>query len=953
MHSVENSSSDGQDTGSGERHGAVFPGLLRALFCGLAFVFIPSYPAYTACVPGPEWQVSWTGVLLLGAATDPSGNVIVCGYNESGNADMWIRKYDSNGGVVWSRSFGGEFGGNDYGRWVATDGDGNVVCVGSVEMAAGDSEWQVNKYSPTGDLLWTRTYSGPPTGGSDSAERVAIDGSSNIVVAGTEGRNDLSEGLNARIIKYSPQGDVLWSRYYNKSLWMDNTVTGVAADSSGNVFVVGSLYYYGPFVAVISKYDSVGNLEWSRSCYAEPYTYGPASFNSLVVDAQGNAVVGGASGDYYNGAPIVWKYGPDGTALWAKRLHEPYYYSYNSQRVTALSLGAGDRIFVAGDWRDVWHLVYLEGDSSQIFEISHEQTCNQTTFGASGDLYALAWPYSVVKYPFPPCMSSALVSPSQPVVVGQWRDITLEVSNTGGHKAFAVAPAVEVNRGWGLAHLESSPAPADVPGGETRQFTWTYSISGAGAIGVTVTATGYDIMPANTIAVASSTEFMAGAEGYISAQCSLSNPQPCVGDWIEVSLVTGNPGYGAAENVNPAIQVNSAAGVLVPISGPVPAGPVTIPGGGFQYFRWTFSVSGAGLLSFTATATGNGSGTGVFLSAVAGAVGYAGEPAKLSSSLAMVPEIAPAANHLDVCLSVANNGFSAAQNVVPSLAVTGGANLLSFIVGPSPAGPVSLQPGGSAVFCWTFSVAGDGFVEMSATASGTDARTGGAISSTAMIGGPMTMFFLAPGRVLVTGLSVLPSPVRQGGEFEARLTVSNSGGLRVSGVTASLTLSDLARARIIEGPVPAGPATLEPNRATTFAWKVRAVNRGSVTMAALASGMMGGIVVSRESQAPQDILPGYDAQLVTYPNPVAGDAFTVGINLDEDAYELVVEVFNLGYEPVYRGTWRNVTTLDQGVQVSGVSRWAPGVYFLKVHAKTPGGVTKKFPVAKVVIKRGE
>ena len=84
--------------------------------------------------------------------------------------------------------------------------------------------------------------------------------------------------------------------------------------------------------------------------------------------------------------------------------------------------------------------------------------------------------------------------------------------------------------------------------------------------------------------------------------------------------------------------------------------------------------------------------------------------------------------------------------------------------------------------------------------------------------------------------------------------------------------------------------------------------------------------------------------LVVYPNPVSGDWFSVKVPSMNATIEL--EVLNGAFQRVWSGTYTNEPRSAGGVTVRGVSRWAPGVYY--VVAKEFAGVSS---MARVVVKR--
>ena len=80
-----------------------------------------------------------------GVATDAGANVIVHGYAQGADADIWTRKLDRDGTEVWTRVVDNGF--DDRGTGVTTDLAGNVVATGSIGNGNDTDIW-VNKDRP-------------------------------------------------------------------------------------------------------------------------------------------------------------------------------------------------------------------------------------------------------------------------------------------------------------------------------------------------------------------------------------------------------------------------------------------------------------------------------------------------------------------------------------------------------------------------------------------------------------------------------------------------------------------------------------------------------------------------------------------------------------------------------------------------------------------------------------
>lgn len=240
---------------------------------------------------------------------------------------------DTNG---WTRLLGKD--GGEYAAGVVTDGNDNVIITGMVGFAL---DWQpfagfldvfICKYDSNGTKLWTRLLGSPDW---EEPSGIAVDASGNLYVTGfTYGQIDgqPNAGMaDAFIAKYDSSGNRLWTRQFG-SAEFDNT-TGVAVDSSGNVYISGYTFdwLYGPpnirnDDIFIAKYDTDGNQQWIK-VFGTP---GDDVGRGIAVDATGNTyLVGGISGPVDgqpyagSGDAFIAKYDPSGTRLWISLFGSP------------------------------------------------------------------------------------------------------------------------------------------------------------------------------------------------------------------------------------------------------------------------------------------------------------------------------------------------------------------------------------------------------------------------------------------------------------------------------------------------------------------------------------------------------------------------------------------------------------------------------------------------------
>ena len=175
-----------------------------------------------------QWVVSNTSNDGRSVLIDLAGNIVVSGW------DNHIRKYDSNGALIWDSA-------DDTGAafWDMTlDAAGDVYATGSIrDNGASDDYWTV-KYNSNGVKQWSSRYAGSANG-IDYARSIAVDGSGNVIVTGyttiPNGRNTISK---LATIKYNAAGS---------QQWIDIREQGrggfsVKVDHADNVYVAGENY---------------------------------------------------------------------------------------------------------------------------------------------------------------------------------------------------------------------------------------------------------------------------------------------------------------------------------------------------------------------------------------------------------------------------------------------------------------------------------------------------------------------------------------------------------------------------------------------------------------------------------------------------------------------------------------------------------------------------------------
>ncbi len=147
------------------------------------------------------------------------GYTYTCGatLNDYGNYDILVSKVHSTADtLVWSVTYSGGYGGDDYAADVAVDGGGNVVVVGTTQVGSLDYDAITIKYNSSGTQQWVRTYAGA-AGAPDGLTCVAFNGSDVYATGGMV--NDPQRLTDVLIVKYNSSGTQQWAEDWDNSTY--------------------------------------------------------------------------------------------------------------------------------------------------------------------------------------------------------------------------------------------------------------------------------------------------------------------------------------------------------------------------------------------------------------------------------------------------------------------------------------------------------------------------------------------------------------------------------------------------------------------------------------------------------------------------------------------------------------------------------------------------------------
>ncbi|MDP3737690.1 MAG: PQQ-binding-like beta-propeller repeat protein [Hyphomonadaceae bacterium] len=334
-----------------------------------ALVFVGIAEAQQA--PASTWQ-HVADVRYRGEIKDielaANGDIVVSGFSPGvrGYVDGWVARFDATGRQLWSRLVGGNPRDEILDLALAPDGD--IVVSGWRDIAAFVSNGLVARYSPNGDLRWSRTIE---VDGSLALYEIMVRGDGEVIAAGRHAtRNDTQ--MHPFMVALDSAGQTRWtfdsyehspSPTKMKSAVVPTSAISLASDGvielqqtfnqhaygecvrvsleTGNLLggtcdasvparaksrrgrPTYAAYESGPLAArdpFVRKFSASGALVWEKALTSENND----GANDVAETADGGAVVAGyeTTGDridMHNWNGLLIRLGSDGTEIWRRR----------------------------------------------------------------------------------------------------------------------------------------------------------------------------------------------------------------------------------------------------------------------------------------------------------------------------------------------------------------------------------------------------------------------------------------------------------------------------------------------------------------------------------------------------------------------------------------------------------------------------------------------------------
>jgi uncharacterized delta-60 repeat protein len=305
-----------------------------------------------------QWNATWGGVDYdygHDVAVDSANNIFLAGYTSSfgvGSSDGILVQYNGLGQQQWNTTWGGS--GDETGYDIVVDSSDNVFLAGSItSFGAGGEDILLIKYVESSDdngagpipssnppeQQWNTTWGRV---GDDWGRNIAVDSSNNIYITGRTNSFGAG-GDDIVLVKYDNLGQQQWNTTWGTSV--SESGYAIALDSSGNIFITGSISTGNPppdtVNMILVKFNSLGEYQWNKTWGGGHIEWGW----EIILDSSDNILITGFTFSYGEGSGDLFlvKYGSQGTLQW-----DATWGGSEFEIGFEIALDSSDNIFITG-----------------------------------------------------------------------------------------------------------------------------------------------------------------------------------------------------------------------------------------------------------------------------------------------------------------------------------------------------------------------------------------------------------------------------------------------------------------------------------------------------------------------------------------------------------------------------------------------------------------------------
>jgi len=219
------------------------------------------------------------------------------------NTSTVLTKFDASGQVIWATALGNA-GTGDGLNDVRPLPNGSYIVTGKLSNDA-----LLLLVDASGGIVWSKTWGGI---GVETSTSVQLTSDGGYVVGGSTNSYG-SGGYDAFIAKWSSAGDFQWSKVWGGASF-ENTVGVTQSTDGGYLLAGGTTSFLSSNSAFHVKFDTYGNLLWSKVLRGVSGVYSLASVNDggyVIAGSKNGSEIGG-------GDAFLAKFDAAGTYEWGK-----------------------------------------------------------------------------------------------------------------------------------------------------------------------------------------------------------------------------------------------------------------------------------------------------------------------------------------------------------------------------------------------------------------------------------------------------------------------------------------------------------------------------------------------------------------------------------------------------------------------------------------------------------
>jgi outer membrane protein assembly factor BamB len=292
----------------------------------------------------------------IAVAVDAAGNSYVTGssnyYDFMNNVSRIVTiKYSPTGEELWVSSYEAGHNQRASSTGIAVDAAGNTYVTGNIyrsHFVETTTQMVTIKYAPSGEELWAEIYEAEPN---SRAAAIAVDQSGGVYVLGTSYQVNFDWGYYRTTsskfitIRYDEAtGATRWASFHSTPAYSFNFASSMAVDNTGGVYVTGSSTDYTSNAFTTVRYDAATGVE----SWADHYNRADVSISvsDIAVDNNGGVFVTGSV--YYGDGSDYTTIGyqaSTGTQRWIQQYDGP---TNGNDWATSIVADHSGSVFVTG-----------------------------------------------------------------------------------------------------------------------------------------------------------------------------------------------------------------------------------------------------------------------------------------------------------------------------------------------------------------------------------------------------------------------------------------------------------------------------------------------------------------------------------------------------------------------------------------------------------------------------